>query len=90
MIEFLRVEFDSGLDCEEVDNGSHKLNSIFLLIDIIGKIGLRVVFLGQPVENIGNEFEIWFVEVLKRHYAVIVEGPQHLAEGTTFSIAHLI
>ena len=65
MIEFLGVEFDSGLDCEEVDDGPHKLNSIFFFIDIVGEIGLGIVFLGQPVEDIGDEFEIGFVEVLE-------------------------
>ena len=65
MIEFLRVEFDSGFDCKEVDNSPHKLNSIFFLIDIVGEIGLRVVFLGQPVEDISDEFKIGFVEVLQ-------------------------
>ena len=35
LIEFFRVEFDSGFDGEEVDDGSHELNSIFFFVDII-------------------------------------------------------
>lgn len=54
MVEFLGVEFDASLDCEEVDNGAHKFHAIFFLIDVVGDIGLRVVFLRQPVEDISH------------------------------------
>jgi hypothetical protein len=46
LVKFLGVEFDAGFDCEVADDGSHELHSIFLLVDVIGDVTLRIVLLG--------------------------------------------
>ena len=74
MVEFLGVEFYSCFDCEVADNGTHEFNSIFLLVDVVGDITLRVILLGQPVEDISYEFEVRAREILEGDYAIVVEG----------------
>ena len=64
LIESLGVEFDSGFGGEEGDDSLHKLNPIFFLVDVVGDIGLRIVTLNEPIENISNELEIGLDEVL--------------------------
>ena len=90
MIKLLGVEFYSGFYGEQVDDGSHELYSIFLLIDVVGDVGLGIVFLSQPVEDIGDELEVGFAEVFERDDSVIVESSEHLTERTAFSITHPI
>jgi hypothetical protein len=75
LIEFFRIKFDTGLDSEEIDDSPHELNSVFLFVDVIRDVGLRVILLSQPVEDICDEFEVRFAEVLKGNNSVIVEGP---------------
>ena len=77
MIKFLRVEFDSSFDGKKVDDSSHKLDSIFFFIDVIGQISLRIIFLCKPIEDISNEFKVGFTKILKRDNAVIVERSKH-------------
>lgn len=88
MIELFGIEFDSGFDSEEVDDSFHKLNSIFLFVNVIGNIGLRVVFLCEPIQNISHQLEVGFGKVLQGNDSRVVEGAKHFAKATALPKAH--
>ena len=65
LIKFLGIKFYPSFNGEKVDNSPHELDSIFFLVDIIRDISLRIIFLSKPIEDIGDEFKVRFIEVLE-------------------------
>lgn len=90
LIEFLGVEFDASLDGEEADDGPHEFDSVLLLVDVVRDVGLGVVLLSQPVEDVSYQFKVGLAKVLQGDNPAVIQCPQHLAQRTAFSVAHQI
>jgi hypothetical protein len=49
----------------------------------------RLLPLGKPVKNIGDELEVGLAEILHRDETRVAEGSHHLAEVSQFTKRHL-
>lgn len=88
LVKTLGLKFDSGFGGEQSDDAFHELDSIFFLVDVIGYIGLGIESLSEPVENIGNEFEVGFGEVFEGDKTGVIQRSEHLAQVSALSVTH--
>ena len=89
LIQLFGIKLDSGLNGKKVDNIFHELDSIFFFVNIIRDIGLVIVLLCKPVQDISNQLKVGFGEVFERNDSCVVKRTKHLAESTAFTEWHL-
>jgi len=80
LVQFFRVQHYSCFTCEKLAYGSNEVNSIFFILDVVTDIHLGVVALGEPVEDIGYQLEVWITEVLHGDVSVVAEGSHDFTE----------
>ena len=67
---------------------ANEVYTILLVLDIVTDVHLGVVPLGEPVKDVGYEFEVRVSEVLHRNIAMITKCPHDFAEVSQISVRH--
>lgn len=88
MVEFPWGKLNASLRCEQRNDRSNELDAILFGVDVVTDLGVGIVALGQPVEDVGNQLEVGLLEVLDGDQPWVAQASQHFGEVTTLSIAH--
>ena len=87
-VKFLRVQDDSCFTRKKLANLANEIHTILLIFDVVTDVHLRIISLGEPVEYVGNELEIWVTEVLHGNIAVVAQRSHNFAEVSQISVRH--
>lgn len=64
----------------ELGHAAHEHDPLLLALDLGGRVGRRLVPLGQPDQHLGHQREVGAAEVLQRDEPRVAEGSHHLGE----------
>ena len=85
-VKLFWIKSDPGFACEKLANLSDEINAVFVVLNIITNVPLRVISLCKPIQDISNKFEVWVTEILHGDVSVITKCSHGFAEVSKISV----